>query len=102
MPCSPLPSLFFYSLYVLITAPPFTVPFPKPRVEASSEFLLTLAHQVFAELGTSSSTEARQSGPFRGTGSTDSQGTGSGKPPTPVVGGDHEDQAAHLLHMWGA
>jgi hypothetical protein len=55
------------------------------------------APKITEGLGTSSSTEAKQSGPLREMGSTDRQ-QNQGKLLLLLLGDPHEDQAAHLLH----
>jgi hypothetical protein len=58
-----------------------------------------LACQVGVKLGTSSPIEPRQGRPVRGKGSRDRQ-QGQSQPLLLQLQVPHEDQAAHLLHMY--
>jgi len=58
------------------------------------------AHRVTAGLGTSSPTEARQGSPVMGMKSTGRQQSQEQRLPQ-LLRDPHEDQAAHLLHMFG-
>ena len=60
----------------------------------------TLVHQVSERLGTSSPTEARQGSPDLKN-ISHIEATAFKTAPIPVVQDPHEEQVAHLLHMFG-
>jgi hypothetical protein len=103
-------NLFIYSLYNLITANPFSwshpyeespslISPPLPLWKGKLPWVPSyLRHQVPAGLVTSSHTDARQGGSFKGTGSIGRQQIQE-QPSLQLLGDLHEDQAAHLLQM---
>jgi hypothetical protein len=102
---------FFYPLIYLFIlhpdhcTPPYPLPYfspsplrgwrPPPRVSHTHPDTSSPSG-----LGASSPTEASQASTVRGTGSTDRQQI-QGQPWIKLLGGLHENQAAHLLYMWG-
>lgn len=95
----PLNYLLIYPLYTPISAPPLLQVPPQTTPPYILPFFpgyhFTLKHQVPAELGTSSATEAKQGNPVTGMRSTGSQ-QNQGQSLLQTL---HEDQALHLIHI---
>jgi hypothetical protein len=68
---------------------------------SSSEYHPTLSHHVIARQEVSSPTEAKQGISVNGMGHTGRQHS-QGQPQFQLLGEPHEDQAAHLFHIWGS
>ena len=90
--------IIFYSLYILIPAPPSSPSSPTlTNLSLSSEKgKSTLGYLVPAGLGTFSSTEAQPDSPGRRKGSNSRQQS-QRQPPLKLLGNSQEDQTAHLL-----
>jgi hypothetical protein len=111
-PCSLNPYLFihFTSQYPPpLQSPPPTAPSPIPPLPFSSEeqeallgYFPTLAHQVSAELGTSSPTKARQGGPVsrRGHPQQHIQGRWSSRSATFYAKASNYFLELHSSHSW--
>lgn len=99
---------FIYSLYILLSATPFSqcpftqllhpcLPFHSPL--STPGYGSIQEHQVTTWFGVSSPTEARRVNPRGGTGSTDRQPI-QGQPLLHLLEEPHEDHGVHLLHMF--